>query len=135
MSLFFTISFVIAGLLLIIALSYVLYWYNQKYSCESYANYWCFNDWTCYGESDDPSNFRYKYPAKYLYCGQTTDPKFCQDPLNKAHPACSCNIGKEPNGCLPQACACVWNDPNSPLNLGDCGSAYCSNGDTTKCTP
>lgn len=128
MSVALTVIFILAAIILIIAMTFFLYEYNQKYTCEANPNYWCFNDWTCYNEQDENR----KHPAKYLYCGHSADPNYCKDPANANHPACICNLAKGKNGCLPRECICEWSSGGT-LNLGTCGHMYCNNGDTVNC--
>lgn len=113
----FVIAFSFAGILLYASLIFFLYWYDKKSKCDQHPSYWCFNDWTCSGETEE----RYKYPAKYLYCGVD-----CDDPSYKDHPACKCKIGNTKNNCLPRECSCNWAGNQGELNLGDFGAKYCS---------
>lgn len=125
-----TLGFVLSAVILGLAITYYIYWYYNKYSCDRYPNFWCFNDWRCNGETEP----RYQYPAKYLYCG-LGNKDFCKDPVNKTHPACACNIALQENNCLPAACTCQWSQGGSGMNLGECGLEYCGNGDTANCRP
>jgi hypothetical protein len=128
MSIFLTVLFIIAVIILMAAVTYFLYYYNLRITCDQDPNYWCFNDWQCARESDPKKQF----PAKTLYCN-TGDFNFCSILSNQALPACVCNLGRTSDGCLPDLCTCEWGSSGtSPL--GACGAGYCSAGNVQACT-
>lgn len=132
MSLFLTTAFIVAVIILMLAVTYFLYYYNLRITCDNEPNYWCFSDWQCGSKSNPEPDPNKQFPAKYLYCN-TGDFDFCSKPENATLPACICNLKGSKDGCLPEACTCQWGSSGSSP-LGRCGHSYCSTGNVQACT-
>ena len=130
-SIVLTVVFIIAVVLLVIAITYFLYSFKQYSDCNNEPNYWCFNDWTCNTPSPDDKDI---HPAKYLYCNPGSTPTnfgYCLDPANANQPACMCNIARTQT-CIPKECTCQWNNSGSGP-IGPCGGKFCSPANTQLC--
>ena len=119
-------TFFIGTILLLIGLTYFLYYYNLVNSCRNNPNYWCWIDWECPGESDPARQF----PAQAVYGCDGTRPRdanYCVDaPPNT--PGCICSFVTG-DGEIPAGCTCEWNTSE----FGSCGQKYCNAVNTENC--
>lgn len=122
--------FIVVSVLLLLALTFCLYYYFQWHSCQNYPNYWCWTDWQCFNESQPDKQF----PAQHVYScqpGVVRDRNFCNKPENANALGCRCNLART-GGTVPPECGCQWGQGGTG-NLGPCGSRFCSGGSVEHC--
>lgn len=117
MDVWIIIVLVIGIVALVASLTFYIYYYWKLYSCQKYANYWCWTDWTCPGETD-PSK---KCPAAAVYGCTSSSPKrdsnYCIN--NPSAPGCTCKL-TNPN--FSTQCTCTF----SEITTDQCGIDLCS---------
>lgn len=118
--------FAIGTILVLISLTYFLYYYNLTNGCQDYDNYWCWTDWQCAGESDPAK----QYPAQTAYgCNgeRVRNSDYCTNPPPNT-PGCTCSYSAG-DGDLPSGCTCLWDTSQ----FGTCGYELCSNVNPSGC--
>ena len=127
------LGFFIAGVLVLVALTWWMYYYNLMSSCYLHPNLVCWTDWTCLKPGGGTS-----CPAQELYgCtpGTTRDANYCSEGgAGVGTTACSCKY--DGSNTPPTGCDCAWNTGGTwTQSGGTCGTKYCTGGNTDNCGP
>lgn len=99
------ISYVLAVIFVVLALTFYLYYYSQNFDCQNQINPWCWTDWQCKIGT---------LPAQDLYgCypGVKRDADYCTNSANfgaDGSPPRGCQC-MPVNGVFPSACQFNWN--------------------------
>lgn len=115
------VAFFVSAIILLLSLTWWMYYRHTMTECYLDPNIWCWNDWVCLNGTSGG----YTCPAQEVYnCrpGVDRDDSYCEpggDGVGTL--GCKCRTGDA-------SCVCAWNGSGSAWvsDGGTCGTKYCS---------
>ena len=117
------VAFLVAAIIMLLSLTWWIYYRHLMTQCYLEPNIWCWTDWVCLNNT--PQGFT--CPTQEVYnCkpGVLRDDNYCAPGgAGEGTLGCNCNA----SGDSAQTCLCAWNGAGSAWvsDGGTCGTKYC----------